>query len=68
MAWGEGVIQMCDVVVDGPLELSKFEIFIKIQDIQYSQFQNGVFGAKIPRRVRRRLAQRLHPLQMAEST
>ena len=47
LGWGDGNIQMCDVVVDGPLELSKFGIFQKqIQDIHYSQFQNGVFGGK----------------------
>ena len=31
MGWGEGDIQMCDVVVvvvDGPLELSKIDIFL----------------------------------------
>ena len=34
------------VVVDEPLELSKCDILIKIKEIHYFSFQNGLFGEK----------------------
>ena len=39
--------------------------FIKIQEIPYSHFQNGLLAKNNPRRVRRRLAQRLDPTRGA---
>ena len=57
------------VVVDGPLELSKNDIFfIKNRKSTSSHFRTEFLVKNNPRRVRRRLAQRLYPVQKAKST
>ena len=63
-------IARCVVVVDGPLELSKIDIFflLKSRKSTIFHFRTDFLVKNNPRRVRRRLAQRLYPVQRPKST
>ena len=69
LGWGDGYSRVSVVVVNGPLEFSKFDIFSLNPRNPLSRiFRTDILAKNNLRRVLRRLAQRLDPAQRAKST